>query len=291
MGRNEYDINLRSLVDNYSQDFLHWLVSDSARVVEIVNPVFASRERRADFVLRYSNPNGNKGILHVEFQRKAIPVMPIRMVEYALSIILAHGQAPLQVLILLENSKAAREMPEAYEGGGVRVQYRVIRLWEQDPDAILSGNFPGLIPLVALMGPPENLIDRLEACEVAISEQVELKSKQQDLLAMAVLLSSLQPKAREVVEEFFRSRRMVDLMESPLLKDWLREAEEKGEAKGEVKEGQRMLIRLLSRKFGELPSFLLSDLEAITTADQLEELLDSAVDSSSLEDFCKQLNR
>ncbi|WP_017327600.1 hypothetical protein [Synechococcus sp. PCC 7336] len=52
MSRNEYDINLRSLVGDYSQDFLQWLLDDTVRVEEIVNPVFTSRERRADFVAR-----------------------------------------------------------------------------------------------------------------------------------------------------------------------------------------------------------------------------------------------
>ena len=295
MGRNEYDINLRSLVDNYSQDFLHWLVSDSAQVEESMNPVFASRERRADFVLRYTSSDGESGILHIEFQRKAIEEMPLRMMEYALSIVLNHGKAPTQVLILLENSKAAREMPSIYESGGIRVQYRVLRLWEQNPQAILDGNLPGLIPLVSLMGPPDKLRERLDVCEAAIFEQVELKSRQQDLLAMAVLLSSLQPKARDVIEEFFRSRRMVDLMESPLLKDWLREAEEKGKAKGraqgQIEEGRKMLIRLLSHKFGELPVSLLAELENVPVAEQLERLLDAAADAVSLDDFTKHLDR
>ena len=286
MARNEYDINLRSLVDDYSQDFLHWLVSDSAQVEEIVNPVFASRERRADVVMRYSTADGERGLLHIEFQRQAVPEMPLRMAEYALSILLIYNETPTHVLVLLENSKAAREMPDVYERGGTRVQYRVVRLWEQDPEVILNGNFPGLIPLVPLMGSPDNLMERLLACEAVISKQVELKSRQQDLLALAVLLSSLQPKARDVIEEFFRSRRMVDLMESPLLKDWLREAEEKGE----VKEAQRMLARLLSRKFGELPAPIVAKLKAVATTEQLEQLLDAATDADTLDKFTKQLD-
>ena len=87
---------------------------------------------------------------------------------------------------------------------------------------------------------------------------------------------------------------MVNLMESPLLKDWLREAEAKGEAKGESKgkvQGEKlMLIRLLSRKFGDLPSSLLKELEELSIPEQLEQLLDAAVDSTTLEDFRKKLD-
>ncbi len=88
---------------------------------------------------------------------------------------------------------------------------------------------------------------------------------------------------------------MVDLMESPLLKDWLREAEEKGKAKGraqgQIEEGRKMLIRLLSHKFGELPVSLLAELENVPVAEQLERLLDAAADAVSLDDFTKHLDR
>lgn len=67
MGRTEYDINLRSLVGQYSHDFLRWLVDESARVEEIVDPVFPARERRADFVMRFSDSIGDSKILHLEF--------------------------------------------------------------------------------------------------------------------------------------------------------------------------------------------------------------------------------
>ncbi|WP_017324809.1 hypothetical protein [Synechococcus sp. PCC 7336] len=301
MTRNEYDINLRSLVGDYSQDFLQWLLGDAVRVEEIVNPVLTSRERRADFVVRYSSPNGKLGIAHIEFQRQPLTVMPLRMAEYSLFILLDYGKAPTQILILLEDSKAAREMPDVYECGGIRVQFRILRLWEQDPATILASDRPGLLPLIPLMGPPNNLKQRLEACEAAISERVELKSRQQDLLAVAVLLSSLQPTGRDVIEEFLRSRKMLDLMESPLLKDWLSEAEARGEAKGEAKgeargeargkaeEGKRMLVRLLSHQFGPLPQAVSTSLQAIANPERLEELLDIALEAESLEDFQKNL--
>ncbi|WP_017327601.1 DUF4351 domain-containing protein [Synechococcus sp. PCC 7336] len=139
------------------------------------------------------------------------------------------------------------------------------------------------------MGPPNNLKERLEACEAAISERVELKSRQQDLLAVAVLLSSLQPTGQDAIEEFLRSRKMLDLMESPLLKDWLSEAEARGKAEGKAEEGQRMLARLLSRQFGPLPQAVASSLQAIAAPERLEELVDAALEATSLEDFQQNL--
>ena len=160
----------------------------------------------------------------------------------------------------------------------------------QDSEIILNGNFPGLLPLVPLMGEAGQLMERLLACEAAISEQVELKARQQDLLAVAVLLSSLQPRSQEIIEDFFRSRRMVDLMESPLLKDWLHDAEGKGAARGRLEGEKLMLLRLLTRKFGDLPSALLSKLETVTSVEQLESLLDTAMDAATLDYFTQHLD-
>ena len=71
---------------------------------------------------------------------------------------------------------------------------------------------------------------------------------------------------------------MVDLMESPLLQKWLSEAEQRGE--------RQMLVKLLSRKFGPLPEAVAEQLATITERERLEQLMDVAIDATSLEDFC-----
>lgn len=286
MTRRLFDSNLRNLAGQYSQNFLNWLVDEGAVLQEVLDPVLVTQERRADLIIRYVLPNGHSGILHIEFQRSPDADLPLRMASYALRIRERYGQMPLQILILLEESPAANRVPAVFEEGSARIEYQILRLWEQNPQVILQSQRPGLSPLVALMGQPEQITERLEACALMLSTQLESKQEQQDLLALAVLLGSLQANTQNAIEAFIRSRRMVDLMESPLLQQWLSEAEQRGEAVGE----RQMLVKLLSRKFGSLPDVVLEKLATFTESDRLERLMDAAIDAANLNDFCSHLD-
>lgn len=286
MSQRLFDSNLRNLAGQYSQNFLHWLVDESATLQEQLDPVFVTQERRADLIIRYGLPTGISEILHLEFQRSPDADLPLRMAIYALRIRERYGQMARQVLILLEESPAARRIPNVFEEGSARIEYQIVRIWEQDPQIILSSQRLGLIPLVALMGQPDRIAERLEVCASVLSARIQSKQEQQDLLALAVLLGSLQLGTQSEIEAFIRSKRMVDLMESPLLQKWLSEAEQRGEAVGE----RQMLVRLLSRKFGPLSETVQEKLTTITEPEQLERLMDAAIDVTSLDDFCSYLN-
>jgi hypothetical protein len=286
VSRRLFDSNLRNLAGQYSQNFLHWLVDERATLQELLDPVFVTQERRADLIIRYGLSVGSSEILHLEFQRSPDADLPLRMAIYALRIRERYGQMARQVLILLEDSPAARRIPSVFEEGPVRIEFQIVRLWELDPQIILSSQRLGLIPLVALMGQPEQVTERLEACAAVLNARIQSGQEQQDLLALAVLLGSLQPGTQSAIEAFIRSRRMVDLMESPLLQKWLSEAEQRGEAVGE----RQMLVKLLSRKFGSLPDEVLERLATLTESDRLERLMDAAIDATNLSDFCSHLD-
>ena len=283
MSRRSFDSNLRNLAGQYPQDFLHWLVGNNTTVQEVLDPVLVTQERRADLILRYANMGGTSAILHLEFQRKPDADLPLRMAGYTLRIRERYGLMPQQVLIILEESPAASRIPNLFAEGAARIEYQVMKLWEADPQVILSGQWPGLIPLVALMGQSQQITERLEACASVVNTRIQSKQEQEDLLTLAVLLGSLQPGTQSAIEAFIRSRRMVDLMESPLLQKWLGEAEQKGQ--------RQMLIRLLTRKFGTLPQSLGDKLETMTDVERLEQLADAAIDTDSLQDFAAHLEQ
>ena len=173
MSQRPFDSNLRNLAGQYSQNFLHWLVDEKATLEEVLDPVFVTQERRADLILRYVSPAGSSELLHLEFQRSPDANLPLRMAGYALRIRERYGQVAQQVLILLEESPAAARIPAVFEEGLVRVEYQILRLWEQNPQLILNSQRPGLIPLVALMGQPDQMTERLEACASSISAQID----------------------------------------------------------------------------------------------------------------------
>jgi hypothetical protein len=57
------------------------------------------------------------------------------------------------------------------------------------------------------------------------------------------------------------------------------------EARGEVRQSQRLLLALLRKRFGELPAPLIEQIQAITEVAPLEAAFDRAVDVGLLEEF------
>ena len=57
------------------------------------------------------------------------------------------------------------------------------------------------------------------------------------------------------------------------------------EERGIVKSGRKNLLKVLRRKFGEVPEPLTAQIEAIAAADELDALFDRALDAASLPEF------
>ncbi|MBC1255388.1 DUF4351 domain-containing protein, partial [Trichormus variabilis PNB] len=77
---------------------------------------------------------------------------------------------------------------------------------------------------------------------------------------------------------------MAILRESPWYQEILAEGEQRGLQQGLQQGMQRQLIRLLQRRFGEVPQELAARLEG-ETVERLENLMDSAIAVSSLAEF------
>ncbi|WP_366558116.1 DUF4351 domain-containing protein [Okeania sp. SIO3B5] len=61
-------------------------------------------------------------------------------------------------------------------------------------------------------------------------------------------------------------------------------AEKKGEEKGRLKEAIALIIRLLKKRFGEIPATIINQIEDLVL-DDLESLREDILDFNSLEDL------
>lgn len=287
--RRPFDASLRSLTTRHIQDFLHWFVGDDACFEESLDPILITSERRADFLARFQDQQGPLRLLHAEFQRQInevdpVKYLPFRMFEYAAGVRRCYGQLPLQVLVLLEDSPAARRVPDFFAEGNVRVTYRVIRLWEQDPQVILQSGLIGLLPMVPLMaGSPAKL---LEESFTALSEQVESREEQVELMRVTALLASIRTNP-DVIVSLLRGRAMLNLLEdTPLGQQLLAEREARGQAEGL----RQALLRQLGRRFGMVPEDVVQLLRNIHEVERLSTLIDTAFDAEDLGAFRCQLD-
>ncbi|MCT7951429.1 DUF4351 domain-containing protein [Ancylothrix sp. C2] len=77
---------------------------------------------------------------------------------------------------------------------------------------------------------------------------------------------------------------MEALQESPLGKTIAQQGREQGQFEGKKQEAQRYLLRLLNRRFGEIPAPIQTQIQNLTV-EQLEELGEILLTANSLEEF------
>ncbi|WP_164929005.1 hypothetical protein [Gloeobacter violaceus] len=309
--RRPLDTSLQGLAGFYSRNFLSWLIGGEVTWLQQLDSVIVAQQRRADFLVRYRD-DAQERLLHAEFQNRIyeedlLAQMPFRMASYALAVRGRYGQLPVQVLILLKDSEAARRVPAAFIEGQVRVDYRLVRLWEVDPRPIVDGGWVGLLPLVPLMeGPVAQL---LEQTADAIEAQVQSSQERTGLLSVTLLLAALRANPR-LLTEFVSRRNMQNILtETPFFQQLLQEqvqqrVQEQVEQRVQEQVEQRVqavrqeagtlaqletrradLLRVLARKFGPVSEELAQQLQGISESQRLEQLLDLAVDATDLDTF------
>ncbi len=218
MAEKEYrpfDTSLQGLAALYSRHFLTWLRGPQAVWQQELNSVIVAQQRRADFLVSYLDGEGRERFLHVEFQTVVQSGgvredLPTRMATYAAFVLNRDGQVPDQVLVLLRDTAATRRIPDHFAQGRVRVEYQVVRLWEQDPEVILASGLVGLMPLVPLMR-GQDLEGLLSACVEVVESEIESTQERSEVLAVTGLLASLRDRQR--VAEFFRGRSLMNLLQ------------------------------------------------------------------------------
>jgi hypothetical protein len=151
--------------------------------------------------------------------------------------------------------------------------WRVVNLWELSAADFLPLTDPGLapwVPLTRLDVPAEQVIQQ---CKDVIEANSEGGQKA-NLLAVTEILSGLVHDER-MLETILRGG--FGMIESPVLKKWLRESE--------VAAYQSMLLGAVSRRFGTVPPDVSATVRLITDHPRLELLLDSAYSAATLDDF------
>jgi predicted transposase YdaD len=170
-------------------------------------------------------------------------------------------------------------------------------MWEQNP--VLFLNNPALLPLAPLTrtNAPQSLLSQV-AESVAKIEEIEIK---RDIAACTEILAGLRFE-KKLISQLLRE----DIMrESVIYQDILQKGEEKGRKEGEKLGEQRgrelgeklgrelgeqqTIIRLLTRKFGELDSSLVDKIKTLNI-EKLDNLADALLDFSNINNLVTWLN-
>jgi predicted transposase YdaD len=186
-----------------------------------------------------------------------------------------HRLAVLTVLVLLRreaNSPSLTgcfdiHMPDGWLAN--RYNYRVVRLWREDPEAYLSSGV-NLVPLAPLAdvveGALPGLVERMAARINAEPRPRSVKLWMATYLLMGLCYSE------ELVSRLLEG--VHDMQESTTYQAILREGREEGRIAGE----RQVLIRLGTKRFGKPDAAILADIQAIRDVERLESLAERMLD-------------
>ncbi|MEH1892208.1 MAG: Rpn family recombination-promoting nuclease/putative transposase [Nostoc sp.] len=268
------DIGSKRLINLAPDAWVQWVTQRPEVVAkEILGSEFQWISRETDVLVKaYSTTHGDFLVLN-ELQLRYTAHMPLRMRAYAALAQQRYRLPTYPVLINILPPPSTLTIVNSYEQEflGLRAiqDYHVINLWEIDAEIVFQQPLPSLLPFVPILrgGGEISVVQRALQALRADAQLNQLES----LLAFFASFVLDTP----LVEEIMRWD-MVELRESP----WYHEIEQRG-----IEEGaRRQLIRVLQQRFGEIPHEVEVRLEG-ESAEKLENLMDSAIAVSSLEEF------
>jgi predicted transposase YdaD len=174
----------------------------------------------------------------VQSKVQSNPPLPLRLLDYWVRLYRLYRVPIEQVLVLLHPPAQGIEVETAFVLGRTRHEYRVVKMWEQDPEIFLQDS--SLLPLATLTSTTDP--ERLLNCVAERLSIIESLQQRQEVSAYAQILAGLRFK-KDVIQSVFREGIM---RESVIYQEILQE----GEKKGRQEEGVALVLRQLLHRFG-----------------------------------------
>ena len=264
-----FDNLCKLLSEKYPTNFASWVLNTPQTDVEVLKTELSIEPIRADSVT-FLQLQGR--ILHLEFQTQwqSNPPLPLRMLDYWVRLYRLYRLPITQVVVLLLPPPETEVIETRFTLENTDHQYRVIRLWEENPELFLHD--PALLPLAPLTATnePQILLQRV------IQQVNELEQqKRVEISAYAQIVAGLKYE-KDLVKRLFREGMM---RESVIYQDILREGEEKGEQRE-----RSLILRQLTRRVGELPQQWRDRVNSLSL-EQLENLGEALLDFQGIGDL------
>lgn len=259
-----FDNLCKYLSEKYPDRFAAWLLGQPpACPVQVLKTELSIEPIRADYVTFLSTQDR---ILHLEFQVKVLtePPLSLRMLDYWVRLYRRYRLPITQFLVLLSPPSEGSIIETEFQLEGTRHEYRVVRIWEQDPKIFLQDT--ALLPLATLAATqsPEQLFNQI-AQQLS---KIESSEQQQEIATCTQILAGLKF-SKAFISQFFREGIM---RESVIYQEILQEGE------------LAIVLRQLNRRIGTLEPELRAKLQTLTSA-QLEDLGEALLNFTSTEDL------
>ncbi|MDZ7961837.1 MAG: Rpn family recombination-promoting nuclease/putative transposase [Aulosira sp. DedQUE10] len=270
-----YDNTCKYLAESYPADFARWLLASDTSDIQVLKTELNLEPIRADSVtfLQISSQ-----ILHLEFQTSpaSTPPLDFRMLDYYTRLKRQYWCDIEQVLIFLQATSSEIVYQTQYVDRKTRHEYRVIRLWEEDPAPLLAN--PALLPLATLArsNSPADLLQQVAAAV----DMIEETDARQNISACVQVLAGLRFD-KNLITQLFREEIM---QESVIYQDILQKGLQQGKELGKKQEALELILRQLTRRFGVIEPEIKKPIRALSLT-QLEELAEALLDFNNQSDL------
>ncbi|WP_341525797.1 DUF4351 domain-containing protein [Nostoc sp. UHCC 0302] len=278
-----YDNTCKFLAENYPADFARWLLASETSDIQVLKTELNLEPIRADSVtfLQISNQ-----ILHLEFQTtpKSTPPLDFRMLDYYTRLKREYWCDIEQVLIFLQATSSEIVFNTQYVDKKTRHEYRVIRLWEEDPTPLLAN--PALLPL-ATLARTDSPADLLEQVAASV-DMIEETGERQNISACVQVLAGLRFD-KNLIRQMFREEIMQEsVIYQDILQKGLQQGLQQGEERGKEQEALQLILRLLTRRFSNIQPDVEQQIRTLSIT-QLEDLAEALLDFTSPNDLVNYL--
>jgi predicted transposase YdaD len=258
------------IAETYPEQVIEWLFGVSGIDARILKTEIFREPILADSVILLESD----AVFHIEFQTtaKSDPPLPLRMLDYYVGLKRKFFDKRIrQVLVILKETGV--DVPDRYQDERVLAVYDVVKMWEQDPSALLDHD--GLLPLATLCR-DEARGEKLLREVAQRLDDIDDLNRRANQIVNAQLLAGLRYSG-DLVYQILRGGDMLE--ESSVYQDILRKGIQQGVQRGREEgreEGREvgekhLVIRLLESRLGNLSLETTRRIETLTL-DEVEEL-------------------
>jgi predicted transposase YdaD len=279
---NRVDVSAKELVWEGPTAWLERFEIGPRGPVEVVDSDITTLTASADKVLRVGGPEPYLVNLEPHSYHDTNLARTLWYRQVALDY--RHNLPVLTVLVLLckqANSPSLtgtyeRQLPDGWPTN--RYNYRVVRLWQEDPDPYLTGGV-NLVPLAPLTNVAEgDLPELMQRMAERINPEPKARAEKFWIAALFLMALRYEPVfAQQLVDGVYNMR------ESTMYQAILREGRDEGliagRNEGRVGEAQRMLLMLGETRFGEPDQATRGTVEAIHDVERLERMTKRVLDT------------
>ncbi len=302
MAQKGKDITGKNLIALVPEDWIRWATNvEDIGECEVLDTEFQLVSRKTDALVSVKDSAAGKFLTLFEIQTRYTTEMPYRMRAYAA---LAEAKFRLPVYpVLINILPYGLEIPTSFQteflGIKVRQDYRVINLWEIEAEEIFVRDLVALIPLIPTMknGTSEETLKRAQT-RLKSDKELRESGKLGDMeMALQIFAKAI---IGDKADEILRWT-MIDLIiESPFYQEivnkgiqegiqkGIQQGLEQGLEQGRKEESQKLLLKQLSRKFGELDENIEQGIAGLSL-EQGENLAEMIFDIESVSDLKRWL--